>query len=347
MKIRVGINGFGRIGRLAFRAIWERYPDDLEVVGVNDLSDNPTLANLLKYDSTYGRFPGRVEVQEGSFLVDGREVKTYAQYDPSQIPWRDLGVGIVVESTGVFEDGKQAALHRDVAGAQKVIITAPAKPSDSVDWTVVMGVNHKQYQRDRHHIISNASCTTNCLAPVAKVLHEVFGIRRGLMTTVHSYTNDQRILDFPHRDPRRARAAALNIIPTSTGAAKAVALVLPELKGKFDGYALRVPTPTVSIVDFCAELEKEVTREEVNEALRQAAEGELKGILGYSEDPLVSMDLKGDDRSSIVDGALTNVLGGNMIKVIAWYDNEWGYSCRVADLANFLSSQGKVSLDQA
>ncbi len=347
MKIRVGINGFGRIGRLAFRAIWERYPDDLEVVAVNDLSDNQTLANLLKYDSTYGRFPGTVEVQEGSFMVDGREVKTFAQYDPSQIPWGDLGVAIVVESTGVFEDGKQAALHRTVAGAQKVIITAPAKPSDSVDWTVVMGVNHKQYQRDKHHIISNASCTTNCLAPVAKVLHEVFGIRRGLMTTVHSYTNDQRILDFPHRDPRRARAAAINIIPTSTGAAKAVALVIPELKGKFDGFALRVPTPTVSIVDFVAELEKKVTRDEINAALRAAAEGDLKGILGYSEDPLVSTDLKGDDRSSIVDGLLTNVMGGNMVKVIAWYDNEWGYSCRVADLANFLSSQSKVTLDQA
>jgi glyceraldehyde 3-phosphate dehydrogenase len=347
MRIRVGINGFGRIGRQVFRAIWERYPDDLEVVGVNDLTDNQTLAHLLKYDSNYGRFPGEVEVREGSFLVDGKEVKTFAQFDLSQIPWRDLGVSIVVESTGVFEDGKQAALHREAAGAQKVIITAPAKPTDSVDWTVVMGVNHKEYQRDKHHIVSNASCTTNCLAPVAKVVHQAFGIKRGLMTTVHAYTNDQRILDLPHKDLRRARAAALNIIPTTTGAAKAVSLVIPELKGKFDGFALRVPTPTVSIVDFVAELEKIATKEEMNDALRAASEGEMKGILGYSEEPLVSMDLKGDERSSIVDASLTNVIGGTMVKVIAWYDNEWGYSCRVADLANFMASHGKVSLDQA
>ena len=347
MKIKVGINGFGRIGRQVFRAIWERFPEDLEVVAVNDLTDNQTLANLLKYDSNYGRFPGTVEVREGSFLVDGKEVKTYAQFDPSQIPWKDLGVVIVVESTGAFRDGEQAALHREVAGAQKVLITAPAKPADSVDLTVVMGVNEGQYQRDKHHIISNASCTTNCLAPVAKVLHESFGINRGLMTTVHAYTNDQRILDLPHKDPRRARAAALNIIPTTTGAAKAVALVLPELEGKVDGFALRVPTPTVSIVDFVAEVGQEVTAEEVNEALRAAAEGDLKGILGYSEDPLVSMDLKGDDHSSIVDSALTNVIDGNMVKVVAWYDNEWGYSCRIADLAHYVSSLGKVSLDQA
>ncbi len=347
MKIRVGINGFGRIGRQVFRAIWERYPDDLLVVGVNDLTDNQTLANLLKYDSNYGRFPAEIELTEGSFLVDGKPVSTFAQYDPSQIPWKDLGVSIVIEATGVFRSGEQAALHRDVAGAQKVIITAPAKPADSVDWTVVLGVNQDQYERDKHHIISNASCTTNCLAPIAKVLHEAFGIRRGLMTTIHSYTNDQRILDLPHKDPRRARAAALNIIPTTTGAAKAVALVIPELEGKFDGYALRVPTPTVSVVDFVAELEKEVTKEKVNAALRGGAEGELKGILGYSEDPLVSMDLKGDERSSIVDGPLTNVMDGNMVKIVAWYDNEWGYSCRVADLAHFLASRGKVSLDQA
>jgi glyceraldehyde 3-phosphate dehydrogenase len=347
MKIRVGINGFGRIGRQVFRAIWERFPEDLEVVGVNDLTDNQTLANLLKYDSNYGRFPARVEIQEGSFMVDGKEVKTFAQYDPSQIPWKDLGVVIVVEATGVFRDGTQAALHREAAGAQKVIITAPAKPADSVDWTVVMGVNENKYERDKHHVISNASCTTNCLAPLAKVLHGAFAINRGLMTTIHAYTNDQRILDLPHKDPRRSRAAALNIIPTTTGAAKAVALVLPELAGKFDGYALRVPTPTVSIVDFVAELEQEVTEEQVNDVLRAAAEGEMKGILGYSEDPLVSMDLKEDDRSSIVDGPLTKVIEGNMVKVVAWYDNEWGYSCRVADLANFLTSEAKVSLDQA
>jgi glyceraldehyde 3-phosphate dehydrogenase len=346
MKIRVGINGFGRIGRQVFRAIWERFPEDLEVVAVNDLTDNQTLANLLKYDSNYGRFPASVEVREGSFLVDGRQVKTFAQFDPSQIPWNDLGVVIVVEGTGAFRDGKQAALHREVAGAQKVLITAPAKPVDSVDLTVVMGVNEGDYRRDKHHVISNASCTTNCLAPVAKVLHDAFGINRGLMTTVHAYTNDQRILDLPHKDPRRARAAALNIIPTTTGAAKAVALVLPELEGKIDGFALRVPTPTVSIVDFVVELGKEVTRDEVNDALRAAAEEELKGILGYSEDPLVSMDLKGDDRSSIVDSSLTNVLDGNMVKVVAWYDNEWGYSCRIADLANYISAWGKVSLDQ-
>ncbi len=347
MKIRVGINGFGRIGRQVFRAIWERYPDDLEVVGVNDLTDNQTLANLLKYDSNYGRFPADVEVSEGSFFVDGKEVKAYAQYDLSQIPWKDLGVSIVIEATGVFRDGEQAALHREVAGAQKVIITAPAKPADSVDWTVVLGVNDDDYERDKHHIISNASCTTNCLAPVAKVLHEAFGIKRGLMTTVHAYTNDQRILDTPHSDPRRARAAALNIIPTTTGAAKAVALVIPELEGRIDGFALRVPTPTVSIVDFVAELGTDVTAEQVNDTLRAAAEGNLQGILGYSEDPLVSTDLKGDDRSSIVDGPLTKVLDGNMVKVIAWYDNEWGYSCRVADLANFLACEAKVSLDQA
>jgi glyceraldehyde 3-phosphate dehydrogenase len=346
MKIRVGINGFGRIGRQVFRAIWERYPDDLEVVAVNDLTDNQTLANLLKYDSNYGRFPADVEVLEGSFRIDGKQVKTFAQFDPSHIPWGDLGVGIVVESTGVFRDGKQAAIHREVAGAQKVLITAPGKPADSVDLTVVLGVNEGEYQRNKHHIISNASCTTNCLAPVAKVIHENFGIKRGLMTTIHSYTNDQRILDLPHKDPRRARAAALNIIPTTTGAAKAVALVIPELAGKLDGFALRVPTPTVSIVDFVGELEQEVTKEQINNKLREAAEGDLKGILGYSEDPLVSMDLKEDDRSSIVDGPLTTVMGGNMVKIVAWYDNEWGYSCRIADLAHYVASRGKVSLDQ-
>jgi glyceraldehyde 3-phosphate dehydrogenase len=347
MKIRVGINGFGRIGRQVFRAIWEQYPEDLEVVAVNDLTDNETLANLLKYDSNYGRFPAEIEVEEGSFLVDGKPVRTFAQYDPSQIPWSDLGVVIVIEATGVFRDGKQAALHREVAGAQKVIISAPGKPADSVDLTVVMGVNEHEYERDKHHVISNASCTTNCFAPVAKILHESFGIKRGLMTTVHAYTNDQRILDLPHKDPRRARAAALNIIPTTTGAAKAVSLVLPELEGKFDGFALRVPTPTVSIVDFVAELEQEVTKEQVNETFRVAAEGQLQGILGYSEDPLVSTDLKGDARSSIVDGPLTNIIQGNMVKIVAWYDNEWAYSCRLADLAHYLASGAKVSLDQA
>jgi glyceraldehyde 3-phosphate dehydrogenase len=269
-------------------------------------------------------------------MVGGNEVKAFSERDPSKLPWGELGVDVVVEATGIFRDGKQAAVHREVGGAKKVIISAPAKPADSVDLTVVLGVNEKDYDPDKHHIISNASCTTNCLAPVAKVLHESFGIRRGLMTTVHSYTNDQRILDLPHKDLRRARAAALNIIPTTTGAAAAVALVIPELEGKFDGYALRVPTPTVSLVDFVGELEQAVTEDQLNDALRAAAEGELNGILGYSEDPLVSMDLKGDSRSSIVDGPLTNVIGDNLVKIISWYDNEWGYSCRVVDLAKYL-----------
>ncbi len=336
MKVKVGINGFGRIGRQIFRIAWESHPDDVEVVAVNDITDPQTLAVLLKYDSNYGRFPAEIQVGEGSFVVDGKEVKAFAERDPSKLPWKDLGVDVVVEATGVFRDGKKAAVHRDAGGAKKVIISAPAKPADSVDLTVVLGVNDKDYDPDKHHVISNASCTTNCLAPVAKVLHESFGIRKGLMTTIHSYTNDQRILDLPHKDLRRARAAALNIIPTTTGAAKAVALVIPELTGRFDGFALRVPTPTVSIVDFVGEMEQDVTKEQVNDALRAAAEGELKGILGYSEEPLVSMDLKGDERSSIADGPLTSVQGGNMLKVVAWYDNEWGYSCRVVDLAKYL-----------
>ncbi|MFN2290310.1 MAG: type I glyceraldehyde-3-phosphate dehydrogenase [Anaerolineae bacterium] len=336
MTIRLGINGFGRIGRQIFRIVWEKHAGEVEVVGVNDITDTETLANLLKYDSNYGRFPAQIEVQEGAFVVDGRKVRTFAERDPAQLPWGDLGADVVVEATGIFRDGKKAAVHREVGGAKKVIISAPAKPADSVDLTVVLGVNQKDYDPAVHHVVSNASCTTNCLAPVAKVLHDSFGVRRGLMTTIHSYTNDQRILDLPHKDPRRARAAALNIIPTTTGAAKAVALVIPELEGKFDGFALRVPTPTVSIVDFVGELERDTTQAEVNDALRAAAEGEMKGILGYSEEPLVSMDLKGDDRSSIVDGPLTAVMHGNMVKVVSWYDNEWGYSCRVVDLAKYL-----------
>jgi glyceraldehyde 3-phosphate dehydrogenase len=336
MKVKIGINGFGRIGRQILRIAWENHPDDVEVVAVNDITDTQTLATLLKYDSNYGRFPASVKVSEGSLEVDGKLIKTFAERDPGKLPWGDLGVDVVVEATGVFRDGKKAAIHRKVGGAKKVIISAPAKPADSVDLTVVLGVNDKDYDPDKHHVVSNASCTTNCLAPVAKVLHETFGIRRGLMTTIHSYTTDQRILDLPHKDLRRARAAALNIIPTTTGAAKAVALVIPELEGKFDGFALRVPTPTVSIVDFVGELDQNVTADQVNDALRAAAEGELEGILGYSEEPLVSMDLKGDERSSIVDGPLTNVQGGNMVKVIAWYDNEWGYSCRMVDLAQHL-----------
>jgi len=335
MKVKVGINGFGRVGRQAFRVIMERYPNDLEVVAVNDITDSKTLAHLLKYDSTYGRFPAEIEVGPDNFRVDGKLVKVFAQKDPAMIPWQDMGVSIVIESTGLFTDGSKAAAHR-TAGAKKVIISAPAT---NVDLTVVMGVNERAYDPASHHIISNASCTTNCLAPVAKVLHDSFGIKRGLMTTIHAYTNDQRILDLPHKDLRRARAAALNIIPTSTGAAKAVALVIPELKGKFDGYALRVPTPTVSVVDFTAELEQEVTKDQVNAALKAAAEGELKGIMAYSEEPLVSSDLRGDSHSSIVDGPLTSLIG-NMIKVVSWYDNEWGYACRIADLTHYLAKEG-------
>ena len=334
MSLKLGINGFGRIGRQIFRIAWE--DDDVEVVGVNDITDTKTLAHLLRYDSTYGRFDANVEVQEGSFVVDGEIVKTFAERDPANLPWGDLGVDVVIEATGVFRDGKKAAIHRDAGRAKKVIISAPAKPADSVDLTVVLGVNEKDYDASKHHVVSNASCTTNCLAPVAKVLHETFGIRRGLMTTIHAYTNDQRILDLPHSDLRRARAAGLNIIPTTTGAAKAVALVIPELEGKFDGYALRVPTPTVSIVDFVGELEQDASVEQINSAFKAAAEGELRGILGYSEEPLVSTDLRGDSRSSIVDAALTATMAGNMVKVVSWYDNEWGYSCRTVDLAKYM-----------
>ena len=334
MRIKVGINGFGRIGRQVFRAIWERYPDDLEVVAVNDLTDNQTLANLLKYDSNYGRFPGEVKVKEGSFIVDGKEFKTFAQYDPGQIPWGDLGASIVVEATGAFRDGEQAAIHLQ-AGAQKVIITAPAKPADSVDWTVVLGVNDGDYQRENHHVISNASCTTNCLAPVAKVIHETFGITRGLMTTIHAYTDDQRILDFPHKDPRRARAAGVSIIPTSTGAAKAIGEVIPQLKGKLDGLALRVPVPDGSIVDLVVETERPADVESVNAAMKAAADGPMKGILQYCEDPIVSIDVVGNSHSSIFDSKITLVMG-NMVKILAWYDNEWAYSKRLIDLVKLV-----------
>jgi glyceraldehyde 3-phosphate dehydrogenase len=336
MAIKIGINGFGRIGRQIFRIVSEQHAGEVEVVGVNDITDTETLAHLLKYDSNYGRFSAKIEVQEGAFVVDGQKVRTFAERDPAQLPWKDLGADVVVEATGIFRDGKEAAVHRELGGAKKVIISAPAKPTDSVDLTIVLGVNQRDYDPAKHHVVSNASCTTNCLAPVAKVLHDWFGVRRGLMTTIHSYTNDQRILDLPHKDLRRARAAALNIIPTTTGAAKAVALVIPELKGRVDGFALRVPTPTVSIVDFVAELERDASPAQVNDALRAAAEGEMKGFLGYSEEPLVSMDFKGDSRSSIVDGQLTAIMDGNMVKVVAWYDNEWGYSCRVVDLAKYL-----------
>jgi len=338
MATKVGINGFGRIGRQVLKAMLDYYADDLDVVAVNDLFSPEVNAHLFKYDSNYGRYPGTVEVADGDLVVDGRRIKVFAERDPGKLPWADLGVEIVVEATGVFRDGRKAAAHIE-AGAKKVIITAPAKPADSVDLTIVLGVNDDQYDPANHHIISNASCTTNCLAPAAKVIFDNFGILKGLMTTVHSYTNDQRILDLAHRDLRRARAAAINIIPTTTGAAKALALVIPELKGKFDGMALRVPTSTVSIVDFVCLVEKETTVEEVNAAFKAAAEGPMKGILGYEEEPLVSTDFKGDPRSSIVDGLSTAVMDGNLVKVVAWYDNEWGYSVRVADLIKLIADR--------
>ncbi len=336
MTTRIAINGFGRIGRQVFKAIQEKYADTLEVVAINDLFSAEMNAHLLKYDTNYGRYPGTVEVKNGNLVVNGKEIKVFAQRDPSQLPWGDLGIDIVVESTGVFREREKAAMHLE-AGAKKVIISAPAKGPDI---TIVLGVNHEKYDPAKHHIISNASCTTNCLAPAAKVVHENFGIVRGVMTTVHAYTNDQRILDLPHKDLRRARAAAMNIIPTTTGAAKALALVIPELEGKFDGMAMRVPVSTVSIVDFVALIEKETTTEELLDAFRAAAEGPMKGILGVSEEPLVSSDFKGDERSSIIDALSTKVYGGNMVKVLSWYDNEWGYSVRVADLAKYMADKG-------
>jgi len=336
MTTRIGINGFGRIGRQSLKAILERHGRDLEVIAVNDLTDTKTNAHLLKYDSTYGRFPGEVEATADTLIVNGHTVKVLSQRDPAQIPWSDLGVELVIESTGLFTEAEKASAHLR-GGAKKVIISAPAKGEDL---TIVPGVNDEMYDPAKHHIISNASCTTNCLAPAAKVLNDAFGIERGLMTTIHSYTNDQRILDQVHKDLRRARTAGANIIPTSTGAARALALVIPELKGRFDGMSLRVPTVTVSMVDFVANVRKEATKEAVNNAFKEASEGSLKGILGYSDEPLVSMDYRGDDRSSIIDGLSTMVTGGNMVKVLAWYDNEWGYSCRIADLANFIAQKG-------
>ena len=334
MTVRVGINGFGRIGRQSLKALIERAPE-VEVVAVNDLVDVKTNALLFKHDSTYGAYPGEVSHTDDSIVIDGRAVKVLQVKDPATLPWRELGVDIVLESTGLFTDAEKAAAHI-TAGARKVIISAPAKKEDI---TIVLGVNEGAYDPEKHHIISNASCTTNCLAPAAKVVHDNWIIKRGLMNTIHSYTNDQRILDVAHKDPRRARAAGLNIIPTTTGAAKALALVIPDLKGKFDGFSLRVPTPTVSVVDFTAELEKDVTLEELNQAFRDAAAGPLKGILGACDDPLVSSDFRGDSRSSIIDLPSNMVLGGNFIKVIAWYDNEWGYSCRVADLVKFVADR--------
>jgi len=339
MTVKVGINGFGRIGRQVLKAFKEKYRDEFDVVAVNDLFPPEVNAHLFKYDSNFGIYQGTVEVAGGDIVVDGDRIKVFAERDPAKLPWADLGAEIVVDATGVFRDGKKAAAHIE-AGAKKVIISAPAKPADSVDLTIVLGVNDAMYDPANHHVLSNASCTTNCLAPAAKVVFDNFGIVKGVMTTIHSYTNDQRILDLAHTDLRRARAAALNLIPTTTGAAKAVALVIPELKGKFDGMALRVPTPTVSIVDFVAETEKPTTAEEVNAAFKAAAEGPMKGILGYTEEPLVSMDFKGDPRSSIVDGPNTMVMEGNMVKVLTWYDNEWAYSVRITDLAKLMADKG-------
>lgn len=330
---KIGINGFGRIGRNVFRAAVGR--KDIEIVAVNDLTDAETLAHLLQFDSIHGRFNGTVEVKENALIVNGKEIKVLAERDPAKLPWGKLGIDIVVESTGHFTDADKAKAHLQ-GGASKVIITAPAKGEDI---TIVMGVNEQKYDSAKHNIISNASCTTNCLAPVVKVLHEKFGVRRGLMTTVHSYTNDQQILDLPHKDLRRARAAGLSIIPTTTGAAKAVTLVLPELKGKLNGFAMRVPTPNVSVVDFVADLAMNATVEEINASLKEAAEGPLKGVLAYSELPLVSRDYNGDPHSSIVDALSTMVVDGDMVKVVSWYDNEWGYSCRVVDLAAYIAGQ--------
>ena len=334
MVTKVGINGFGRIGRNVFRAALGN--PAVDIVAVNDLTDAETLAHLLKYDSIHGILDADVKAQDGNIVVNGKVIKVLAERDPASLPWGQLGVQVVVESTGRFTDGDKAAAHLK-AGAKKVIISAPAKGEDI---TIVMGVNQQKYDSQKHNIISNASCTTNCLAPFAKVLHENFGIKHGLMTTVHSYTNDQQILDLPHKDLRRARAAGMSIIPTTTGAAKAVALVLPELKGKLNGFAMRVPTPNVSITDLVVELDKPVTAEAINAALKKAAEGELKGIMAFSEEPLVSKDFNGNPHSSIVDGLSTMVVEGSMAKVVSWYDNEWGYSNRVVDLIKYIAAKG-------
>jgi glyceraldehyde 3-phosphate dehydrogenase len=336
MATRVAINGFGRIGRQVFKAIYNDYGDDLHVVAANDLTDPHTLAHLLKWDSTYGGFEGEIDSDGDSIQVDEMDIKVYAERDPSKLPWGDLGIDLVIESTGFFTDATKAAAHRS-AGAKKVIITAPA---NNEDLTLVIGVNDDRYDPAVHHIVSNASCTTNCLAPVAKVLHQHFGIAHALMSTVHSYTNDQVILDAPHKDLRRARSAALSIIPTTTGAARAVALVMPELRGRFDGFALRVPTPTVSLIDLTVQFESDVTADAINRAFQQEASGALENILDYTEEPLVSMDFRGNPNSAIVDGLSTMVTGNRLGKVVAWYDNEWGYSCRVADLAAMMASSG-------
>lgn len=336
-KIRVGINGFGRIGRQVLRSIWARHRDVMEVVAINDLFDIKTNAHLLAYDTCYGRFAPSIAVTEGGMRIgDDFAITNLAERDPRQLPWDDLGVDVVVEATGIFRTGPKAMQHVE-AGAKRVVISAPAKEEDI---TLVMGVNHTCYDPARHVVISNASCTTNCLAPIVHVLHKAYGISKGVMTTVHAYTNDQRILDLPHKDLRRARAAACNIIPTTTGAAKAVALVIPELAGRFEGYSVRVPTPTVSLVDFVAVLEQDTTAEALKATLQHAAEGKLKDILAFSRDPLVSSDYVGDAHSSIVDAEFTTVQCGNLAKVYAWYDNEWGYSCRVGDLIAYMAERG-------
>ncbi len=340
MTIKVGINGFGRIGRHVLKAIKELHPDTLEIVAINDLFDADVNAHLFKYDSNYGRYAGTVEVKNGDLVIDGQSIKVFIEPNPYVLPWADLGVDIVIESTGLFLDAKGhpekpgANAHIDSGKAQKVIISAPA---ENEDLTVVLGVNDDMYDPKKHHIVSNASCTTNCLAPVAKIIHDNFIIKRGLMTTIHSYIDDQKILDLAHKDFRRARAAALNIIPTTTGAAKAIALVIPELQGKFDGYALRVPSPTVSIVDFVAEVEKPTTAKELNSLFKEAAEGRMKGILKYETDSLVSTDHKGSTYSSIIDATLTTVMDGTFVKTCTWIHNEWGYSCRTADLAALMA----------
>lgn len=336
MATRIGINGFGRIGRQVLKAMGDHHADKLEVVMVNDLTDTKTNAHLFKYDSNYGVYPGKVEAAEDSITIDGKKVKVVAERDPAKIPWKDFGVEIVVESTGLFTSGPKAAGHLE-GGAKKVLITAPAKEEDV---TIVLGVNEGTYDPAKHRVISNASCTTNCIAPVVKVLHDTFGISKGLMTTIHSYTNDQVVLDTVHKDLRRARAAAMNIIPTTTGAAKAVTQVIPELQGKIHGLAFRVPTPTVSVVDFVADLNKDATVDDINKALEAAANGPMKDILEFCTEPLVSLDFKGNPASSIVDAMSTMVIGGNMVKVLSWYDNEWAYSCRIGDLAVYIAEKG-------
>lgn len=336
MPVRVGINGFGRIGRQVLKAIVGEYDDTLQIVAVNDLTSPETLAHLLKYDSTYGRYDYEVQVTDSTIMVGDQEIKIVSERNPANLPWAELGVDLVIESTGFFTNASDARAHL-TAGAKKVIISAPAKNEDI---TIVLGVNEQLYNPHAHHIISNASCTTNCLAPVAKVVQDAYGIRRGLVTTVHSSTNDQVTLDGPHKDLRRARGAAQNIVPTTTGAARALALVIPELKGKVDGFALRVPSPTVSIIDFVAEIEKPTTVDELNATFRTAAEGDLAGILGYTDEPLVSTDFRGESESAVIDSLSTMVMEETMVKVVAWYDNEWGYSCRVADLANMVAEAG-------